>query len=375
VEDAFIRFLGTGAAESQGWAKSRVVDPAALSECVALAAREAERNAQVSIDGAVIGVGGTAVAGANGRGLYEFGRPREIEQADMAYAVERACRLRLQEDRVMLQVFPQDFTVDGRAGLRNPKGLLCSRLEANVHIATTSAYDHQCLINAVHQSHLAVEETVFEPMAAAYASILPEERSRGVALVDIGAHSTDLVIYDGEAMAQACSLPISADHFTRDVAYRFCVSYDDARRIKEEYGCALLGLTADNALIEIPSHNGRPAREAYRHELNDTLEARAEQLLTYVQKEVERAGMEQALLEGVVLTGGGAQLNGMCDMAERVMNCPARNGLVLGIENWPEELDNPAWTVCAGLAMYSGRLKQHRDGQRRMPGFINLVLK
>jgi cell division protein FtsA len=375
VEDSRIRFLGAGEVASRGWVKSRIKEQQQMSESIRLAAREAEKNAQVSLESVVVGMGGTAIDGANAMGRYEFGRPREVEQSDMGYAVELACRVQLENDRTLLQVFPQDFTVDGRAGFRNPKGMKCSRLEANVHVVTTSAYDHQSLVSAVHQAHLAVEETVFEAMAGAYASILPEDRSKGVALIDIGAHSTNIVIYDGEAMVQASSLPVSADHFTRDVAYGFAIGYDEANKLKEEYGCAILGLTADNTLIEIPSGEGRPQREATRRQLNEILEARAEEMFLYVRKEFEHAGMERSLLEGVVLTGGGAMLNGMCDMAERVLNCPAHNGLAIGIQDWPEELDNPAWTTAAGLAMYSGRLKQHKDQRRKSPGLLSLVMR
>ena len=125
----------------------------------------------------------------------------------MAYAVERAREVRLEDDRMLLHVFPQDFILDGRAGYRNPQRATCSRLEANVHAITASTQEHDALVDAVHQAHLAVEETVFEPIAAAYASILQEDRTRGVALVDIGSHSTDLVIYDGEALMLATSLP------------------------------------------------------------------------------------------------------------------------------------------------------------------------
>ncbi len=120
----------------------------------------------------------------------------------------------------------------------------------------------------------------------------------------------------------------------------------------------MLGLTADNSLIEVPSAEGRAPREAPRRQLNEILEARAEELFFYVGNEIARAGMDQKLLEGMVLTGGGAMLNGMCDMAERVLNCQARNGLPIGIEKWPDTLDNPLWTTAAGLAMYSARLKQ-----------------
>ena len=184
---------------------------------------------------------------------------------------------------------------------------------------------------------------MFEPMAAAYACLYPEERARGVALLDMGLHSTDLVVYDGDALLLASSIPVWADHLTRDIAAVFKVTYEDAECLKQQYGCALLGLTADSSLIEVPSPEGRPPREARRSELNEILEARAEELFLYVRAELQRVGMERNLLEGIVLTGGGALLNGMCDMAERVLELPGRQRLGRkGIGDWPEELKSPA---------------------------------
>ncbi|MEK7751253.1 MAG: cell division protein FtsA, partial [Acidobacteriota bacterium] len=284
-------------------------------------------------------------------------------------------RVRLEEDRYLLQVLPQDFTIDGRAGFRNPCGATVSRLEANVHIVTVSHQDHQALVHAVQQAQVNVEETVFEPLAAAYSAILPGERERGVALVDIGAHSTGLAIYDGDALVLASSVPIGGDHFTRDVAQCLPAFYDDARRLKEEYGCAILGLTSENVLIDVPCPDGRPPRAVPRRMLNEILEARAQELFRFVRREIERSGMEQELFEGVVLTGGGAVLNGMCDVAEHTLNCQARNGLPVGIDGWPQEIDNPAWATAAGLAMWSGRLKFRRLPKRRAPDFLKLILK
>jgi cell division protein FtsA len=375
VEDGKIRFLGSGEAEGRGWAKGRIADRAQLSDSVKAAAREAERQAQIGFDAAVVGLGGDAIKGANARGVYELGRPRQIDESDMRYAVELACRVRLEDDRILLQVLPQDFTLDGRTGILNPREYRGSRLEANVHVVTTSAIEHQGLVSAVHHAHLAVEETVFEAMAAGYASVLPEEREKGVAVVDIGLHSTDLAIYDGEAMVLAASLPVSADHFSRDVSAGFHVTHEDAERLKIEYGCAILGLTADNTFIEVPSGEGRAPREAPRRELNDMLEARAQFLFEYVQRKVMEAGMDRKLLEGVVMCGGGARLNGMCDVAEQVLNCPARNGLPVGILDWPNRLNHPGWTTAAGLAMYSGRLKQDRGGRKPPPPFLNLLIR
>jgi cell division protein FtsA len=227
----------------------------------------------------------------------------------------------------------------------------------------------------MHEARLKVEETVFEAVAAAYATVLPEDRNRGVALVDIGLHSTEIVIYEGDALVHSASLPVSGDHFTRDVAWGLCVSYEDAEELKREYGCAILGLTSDNSLIEVPSPEGRQPKEAPRRQLNEILEARAEELFFYVGREFVKAGMEKSLGDGVVLTGGGSLLNGMCDMAERVLNCQARNGLPVGVENWPVDLLDSSWATTAGLTMYSARLKLLKDNKRRAPGFLGLVMR
>ena len=370
LENEGVRFLGYGEAPSTAWNGGKLHDQLALTESVRFAMQEAERRAQVSPETVVVGLGGPNVTGINSRGLYEFGRKRQIENDDLRYAVELAARVRLEENQMVLQVCPQDFTLDGRAGYRNPRSIQCARLEANVHIVTASAQEHQGLISSLHQAHLGVEETVFEAVAAAYAAVLPEDRARGVCMVDIGAQSTQIAIYDGDALLLAATLPVAGDHFTRDISYILKVNYDDAEHLKREYGWAMSGLTSDNSLIEIPSPEGRAPREAPRATLDEILEARAEELLGHVYEEIRRAGMEQSLLEGVVLTGGGALLSGMCDIAERILNCQVRNGLPVGIEDWPDQLDSPIWTTAAGLAMYSGRIKLKTEWKRHVGGFV-----
>lgn len=374
LEEQSIRFLGHGQAPVTGWHKGRVSDQEALSRSIQFALHEAELRAQASPESAVIGLGG-GVGGVNSRGLYEFGRRRDIEPDDLRYAVELASSVRLEEDRQILQICPQDFTLDGRAGYRNPKGILCARLEANVHVITSPMGEHQAIVSAVHKAHLAVEESIFEAAAAGYAAILPEDRARGVAVVDIGAQSTLLAVYDGEALLLATSIPIGADHFTRDVSWLMKVNYEDAENLKREYGCAITGLESDHTLIEIPTAEGRGMREAYRRQLNEILEARAEDIFERIYAEILRVGMEQSLLEGAILTGGGSLLHGMCDLAERMLNCQARNGLATGIDNWPQELDNPMWTTAAGLAMYSGRLKMKREWKRTSTGLAGLAVR
>lgn len=375
VEDGYQRLAGYSEVQSLGWARGRVSDPEAVSDSIQRAIDKAERRAQLLVDTATIGVGGSTVSSGNSRGLYEFGRPREIETRDLHYAVQLSTEVQLEHDRFLLQAAPQDFTVDGRAGLRSPQRMIGSRLEAHTHIITTSAQEHDTLIDAVNRAHLNVEETMFEGMAAAYSAVLESDRMRGVAVADIGAHSTELVIYAGEALVWSSSIPVGGDHFTRDIAAKFRIPFDDAELLKREHGCARLGLSADNAYIEIPSCDGRPARETLRWDLTDVLDARAEDLFRVIKQEISKSGMEQELIEGIVLCGGGSLLYGMEDMAEFVLNCNCRKGPPKDMDGLPDELNKADWATVVGLAMYSAKLKTRPEFKRKAPGFFGLVLK
>lgn len=375
LEDGSLRFLGAGEAPSTGWYKGRLADPEALTMSVLSAVDEAGRQAQVPLESVVVGVGGPTINSFNSHWTYDFGRPREIGADELQFAVKQASDVKLQHDRMILHVCPQDFNVDGRAHFHYPRGATCTRLEANVHLITTSTQETHGLVSAVHQAHLAVEETVLEPLAAAYAAVLPEDRAHGVAVLDIGAHSTDAVVYIGDAMALAFSVRICGELFTRDVAWGFKVSHDAAEDLKRQFGSAILGLTGNNSTIVLPSTDGRGYREAPCRELNTYLDARAEDLFYMVGKKFQDYNLLESLAEGVVLCGGGAMLDGMCDMAERVLNCPARKGLTVGVKDFPEQCDNPAWTTAGGLAMYAARLKMRKQKRRRAPGPLGLVFR
>ncbi|MDQ6707875.1 MAG: cell division protein FtsA, partial [Acidobacteriota bacterium] len=197
LENSRLRFLGRGIVESRGWAKSRIADQQAVSDSISEAVQLAEIDAQVSVENITIGFGGLTVRGANTRSRFDVGRPRELEQRDVNRALDRALNVHLQEDRLILQIFPQDFVVDDHPGHRDPRKMLASNLEANAHLITVSNQEHNALVGAANQARLAVDETVFEALAACYASVLPEERRDGIAVIDIGAHSTELVVYYG----------------------------------------------------------------------------------------------------------------------------------------------------------------------------------
>ena len=210
LENSRIRFVGASAVESQGWAKGRIADQQAVAESVNAALRDADGYASGALQSVVVGMGGPTVRGANGRGVLELGYVQEVQQTDVRRVMERASRVQLMEDRMVLQLFPQDFVVDGHPGHRDPRKMLASCLEINVHLVTASIQEHNALIGAINTAHLAVEESVFEALAACYAAVLPENRRQGIAVVDIGAESTELVVYYGDAMHLASSLMLVA---------------------------------------------------------------------------------------------------------------------------------------------------------------------
>jgi cell division protein FtsA len=375
LEEGGLRLIGYGAAESAGWLKGVIADQSAVSESILAALREAEATAGVAVEGAVVGMGGPTVRGGNARGVVELGYLREIEQSHVNRAVDHASRIRLTEDRMVLQRFPQDFVVDDHPGHSDPRNMLAARLEINVHLLTASIQEHSALIGSVNQAHLAVEESVFEAFAASYAVALPENRREGIAVIDIGAESTEIVVYYGDAMHLATSFRICGDHFTRDLAQALCIGYEEAELVKLEYGGAASERCAGNILVELPTPENREIRDAPRKFINQVLEARATELFQLVRAELTRVGMDGALLGGVFLAGAGARLPDLCDVAERILQCQTRYGLTLGVKDWPDWLNDPEWSVVAGLAMYSAKLKAQAERQRSDAGWLGKILR
>ena len=370
-----IRFVGASAVESQGWAKGCIADQQAVTESVIAALRDADGYAAGALQSVVVGMGGPTVRGANGRGVLELGYIQEIQQTDVRRVIERASRVQLMEDRMVLQLFPQDFVVDGHPGHRDPRKMLASCLEINVHLVTASILEHNAIVGAVNAAHLAVEESVFESLAACYAAVLPENRREGIAVVDIGAQSTELVVYYGDAMYLASTVRVCGDHFTRDLAQGLCLSFEDAELVKIEFGSALAKDSAENVLVELPTAEDRQPREVQRSMVKRIIGARAKELFRFVRGEFARVGMENALIGGVFLTGAGAKLPGLCDAAEEILQCQTRFGLPEGIQDWPLELNDPAWCTAAGLAMYSAKLKEHAGLRKENATWIGKMLK
>jgi cell division protein FtsA len=370
-EDRF-QCLGYGSVPSSGWTKSRITDHQAVTDCISAAVREAEAMSGTQVQSVVAGLGGLSVRGANSRGKFDLGRPREVTDKDVKNAVRRAMRIQLQEDRMILQVLPQDFVVDDHPGFHDPRQMLGSAIEANAHIVTASTQEHNTLVGAINRASLSVQETVHEAIAAAYACVLEEDRREGVALIDIGQHSTEMVCYYGESAQLVSSLRICGDHFSRDLAHALRIPVEAGQVVKEQFGSAVAEGTPERSFVELPTPDG-VEKDAPRRFINEILESRAKELFEMVGTELARFGMQRAIASGLVITGGGALLHSICDVAERVLECPVRTGLAQGVSDWPDALQDPSWTTVAGLAMYSARHHTHPEVAMQSAGILSRI--
>lgn len=366
-----VELAGYAESISNGWHRSRIADVKAVAHSIRQAVQEASLRAETPVESGVLGAGGSTVGCASSRGGYEDDYRRALNQADVELVIERAAHVELGEDRMLLHLCLREFSVDGRPRLRDPRGQSGVQLQAYVSLVTFSTQEHDVLVGAANQAGLAVEETVFEPLAAAYACLRSEQRRGGVALVDIGAESSDLVVYDGDALLLASSIELGGWRFTEDVARGLNVAFQDAETVKLQHGCVALDAEAPPSFIELPAPPGRSPRAIPRGDLAFILEARAEQLFRWVRRELRRVNRDGELLNGLALAGGASRLPGLCETAESVLGCEAYLGLPARIRNCPAELQDPAWTTAMGLAMYSARLKQRERERRR--GFFSRV--
>ncbi len=367
-EQGKLRFKGWGCSESKGWKKGGIINLEAAVLSIRLAMEAAEESAGTHIERAVAGVGAAQVKGLNARGGINISsRHREIQKDDVRRAIDEARKVQILPDRVILHVIPQEYLLDSLEGIRDPVGMMGGRLEVNVHVVTAAATAQTNLVTAANRAGLEVEDTAFEALAAAEAVIGSDERELGVVLADIGAGSTDVVVYQQGYLQHSFTLPVAGDHFTNDIAVGLRTPIPEAERIKRGFGVASIDMAGDSVSIEVPRVGDRPPRLVPQQELARVLQPRAQELLEMIREELNRSGLEGQVGAGVVFTGGGARLAGLCDVAEQILNPSARIGLAPRLEGSPEELCEPAYTTLLGLLYYAQRLRQVRRAKEQSP--------
>lgn len=351
VTDDGIDIIGVGSVPSTGLRRGVVVNIETTVLAIRAAIEQAETMAGVEIHSVYAGISGSHVQGFNKEGVAAIAN-REVSHADVLRVLEQARAFPLSSDRQVIHVLPQEYVVDEQGGIREPVGMNGVRLQAQVHLVTAATTSVQNIVKCAERSNLHVAEVVLEPLASADAVLESDEKEIGVALVDIGGGTSDVVVYVDGAVVHTSVIPIGGHNFTSDIAQCFRTPIAEAERVKIKYGCASPSMVDPDEQIEVPSVGGRAPRVMPRQELCAVIEPRVEELFQAVKYTLDQGGFTNLLASGVVITGGTTQLEGMPELAEQILGLPVRRGAPTGVGGLLDVVRSPAYATGVGLVKY-----------------------
>jgi cell division protein FtsA len=362
--DTGLRYRGHGVAESHGSRKGVIVELDKAVAAIQQAVEQAEDVAGAPIEHATVGVAGGHIRGINSQGGISFGtRPREIARDEIRLAVDKARAIPLPADREVLHLLPQEFILDDQCGIRDPLGMMATRLEVRVHMVTAASSATQNVVTAVNRAGVHVDDTVFEPLACADSALRSDERELGVCLAEIGAGSTDLIVLQEGAVAHTGVIPIGGDHFTSDLSVGLCTPVSEAEKIKRVFGNAIATFIPEGNEVEVPSVGDRPSRMVRQRVVGEILEPRARELFELMRDNLRHAGMLDLCVGGVVLSGGASRLAGILEIAESVLRRPVRLAWPTPLAKMPVVLAEPEYATALGMVFYAHRARVARGIQ------------
>jgi cell division protein FtsA len=354
--DVGLRYRGHGMAESRGSRKGIIVELDKAVQSIHKAVEEAEKLAGLQVGNAVISVGGSHIKGVTSRGGVTLGsRPRDVAREDIRAAVEKARSVTLPEDREMLHLLPQEFILDDQAGLRDPAGMVGRRLEVNLHMVTASSSATQNVVTAANRAGLHVDNVVYEALMSADSTLRADEKELGVCLADIGAGSTDMIVYSDGMVAHTGVVPVGGDHFTNDIAVGLRTPLVSAEKLKKTFGHTISSKVAEGNEIEVPAVGERPSRLMPQRFMAEILEPRAAELCELMRDHLKQAGVLDLCAAGIVLTGGGSRMEGLAELCQQTLDRPIRLASPEPISDMPPQLAEPEFAAVVGLAMYAHR--------------------
>jgi cell division protein FtsA len=320
-----LKLAGLGVAPSNGLKRGVVVNIDATVQSIQAALKEAELMADCKITRVHTGITGSHIRGINSSGMVAV-KDREVTQADVARVVETAKAINISTDQRLLLVEPQEFIIDGQ-DVREPIGMSGIRLEAKVHIVTGAQTAAENIIKCVRRCGLEVEQLMLNPLASSLSVLTEDERELGVALVDIGAGTTDVAIFTNGAIRHTAVIPIAGDLITSDIAMALRTPTKDAEDIKVESGHAKQLLVDPEVQVEVPGLGDRGPRMLSRQALAGVIEPRIEEIFSLVNQVMRESGYEEVLSSGIVLTGGSCIMPGMVELGEDIFLKPVRRGI------------------------------------------------
>jgi len=360
-ENNMIEVAGVGVAPSRGLKNGVIVNIDNTVSSIVKSVEDAELMAGAEVGSVYVGITGYHIKGENSRGVVAVSnRQRTISPIEIKRVIEAAQAIVIPVDREILHVLSKEFSVDDQTGIKDPIGMSGVRLEAEVHIITGAITSMQNLVKSVNKSGYQCSDIIFAPLASAEAALSRDEKELGVALVDIGGGTVDIMVYIEGGVSYSAVLSIGGLHVTNDISIGLRTPLDSAEVIKKKYGCSVVDLVDASETIEVPSVGGRAPRRLFRQELAQIIEPRMIEMMEMIDRELVKSGKKDILAAGIVLTGGGSMLEGCVEAAERVFNMPVRTGVARDIAGLKDVVSTPVYTNAVGLLMYGAKMSRFR---------------
>ena len=353
VEGDNIRVIGVGITPTSGLHKGLVVNINDARESIRRSVKEAERTCGYKVESAYIGVTGRHVSSLNSRAVIAITRgDRMVRSEDLKRVLTSARGVKLSADRKLLHVIPRAFAVDGQTGVKNPVGMHGLRLDVETHIITAAVTSVQNLIKCVRGIGIDIEELVLEPLASSEAVLTTDEKQVGVLLADIGGGTTDIAIFREGSIWHTAVLPVAGYQITRDIAIGLGLPFEVAEEMKKKYGSVAPVYETKKGDSLMSNGHGVSHRD-----LCDIIRARVEELLRLIVLEMPNSEYEKLVPDGIVLTGGSANLTGIEALGRNTLQLPVRVGVPSNISGISDTLHDPAYATGVGLVLWGARHK------------------
>lgn len=382
-EHGKIEILGSGKTESIGVKRGVVSNIESTVQSIKKAIEEAESKSNVKIDYVNVGIAGQHIKSLQHRGIIiRKNIDDEISQKDVDDLLESMRNLNMSPGEEIIDVIPQEYIIDGEAGIREPVGMLGNSLEANFHIIVGQTTAAKNIFKCVRKSGLDIVDLILEPIASAKAVLSDEEKEAGVALVDIGGGTTDVAIFHDGIIRHTAVIPFGGDVITEDIKEGCSIIKKHAEELKVKFGSALASENKEEEVVAIPGLRGRPPKEITLKNLASIIQARIEEIIEHVYFEIKNSGFENKLIAGIVLTGGGSLLKHISQLTEFMTGMDTRIGYPNEhlAEGTPEDLASPTYATGIGLVIegferydFENRQNENKESpqQQAKPVFKN----
>ena len=376
-----IKLLGLGKSSvKDSFKKGAITNSNKLLELLEIAVNEAELMAEKKIDNAYMTITGNHIRCMNTQGAVALNRNKAngtvennpISQKDIDRVLELTQGIALPPDRDILHTIPQEFIVDTLEKIDDPIGLTGRRLEGHVHLVTASTTGMKNLMESAEELGININGLVFKPLASAMPTLTSDEIKLGVSLVDIGSTTTSVAVFNEGAVRHSAVIPIGSSSITNDIAVMLRISIDEAEEIKLKYASAKSSLSSQKLEFEVPSNEEK--QSISENELSQYVEARMEEIFQLALNEIKRAGINNNLTYGVVLTGGGAQLRNVVQLANDLLDMPVRLGKPINhlIGN-KDFADDPVHSTILGLLLWPMLSNEQKTMQHSVLPWLNNI--